>query len=149
MRTLAISAAALMVLAGTAFAQPAAEPALPNWMAGCWIEQKETAWTEECWTSARGGVMIGSGRSGTGDRIRSWEAMQILREPGGLAFYGAPGGVGRTRFAARPDGQGVTFVNAGHDYPQRIRYRREGDALLAEASLVDGSRAKRWRCKRM
>ena len=150
MRTFGLGLAAIgLALAGGGIAQPTAEPALPGWMAGCWIEQKEAAWTEECWTSARGGVMIGSGRSGAGDRVKSWEAMQILREPAGLAFYGAPGGVGRTRFAARADGQGVTFVNAGHDYPQRIRYWREGDALLAEASLADGSRAKRWRFKRM
>lgn len=138
-----------MVLAGTVSAQPAAEPALPAWMAGCWVEQKDAAWTEECWTSAKGEVMIGSGRTGTGDRVRSRETMQILREPTGLALYAAPLGVSRTRFAARADGEGVTFVNAGHDYPQRIRYWREGDALLAEASLADGRRAKRWRFKRM
>lgn len=151
MRMIVIGVAAA-ILAGTGFTQSptarAAEVALPSWLTGCWIEQKGTAWTEECWTSARGGMLIGSGRTGDGDRLRSWETMQILREAPGLAFYGAPGGVGRTRFAMRADGQGVTFVNPGHDYPQRIRYWREGDLLLAEASLADGTRAKRWKFKR-
>lgn len=140
-------------LAGVAVAQPAAAPVLPGWMAGCWIEQKDAAWTEECWTSAKGDVMIGSGRSGRGDRVTSWETMQILRESASLAFYGAPRALNRTRFAqrpgGRPGGQGVTFVNPGHDFPQRISYWREGEFLVAEASLADGSRAQRWRFKRM
>ena len=38
----------------------------------------------------------------------------------------------------------MTFVNETHDYPQRIRYWREGMALNAETSLMDGSSAERW-----
>ena len=37
------------------------------------------------------------------------------------------------------------FENKGHDFPQRIRYWREGDALNAEVSLIDGGKAMRWR----
>ena len=39
-------------------------PALPAWMAGCWVHVQGERWTEECWTTPRGGVMLGSGRSG-------------------------------------------------------------------------------------
>ncbi len=142
-------------LVGTGAAQSGAQPgqqvagAMPGWMAGCWVERDQSAWTEECWTSARGGVMIGSGRAGAGDTVRTWETMQILREPKGLAFYAAPRGLNRTRFQARMDGEGVTFVNPANDYPQRIRYWREGEFLLAEIAMTDGSRAKRWKFKRM
>jgi hypothetical protein len=43
----------------------------------------------------------------------------------------------------------VTFVNAGHDYPQRIHYRATGDTLTAEISLADGSKAMRWTFNRV
>jgi len=37
------------------------------------------------------------------------------------------------------------FENRDHDYPQRIRYWREGEVLMAEISLADGSKPMRWR----
>ena len=135
----------------------AEELKLPSWMAGCWEQRSGDKWTEECWTIPRGGIMLGSGRSGTGDVLDSWEVMQIemvetddpVIDP--LTFYGAPGGKNRTAFSwVRGSSEpGITFVNAGHDYPQRIRYWREGEELLAETSLTDGSRPMRWRYRRM
>ena len=43
----------------------------------------------------------------------------------------------------------MTFVNPGHDYPQRVRYWREGGALKAEISLIDGSNAMQFTFARM
>lgn len=147
-----------VVLASTPLAaQSAEEPALPGWMAGCWEMREGDRWAEECWTIPRGGMMLGSGRAGTGDQVASWETMRIaLAEPSGdgaaikMAFVAAPGGTGWTVFAWRPDqDQGVAFHNAANDYPQRVRYWREGELLNAETSLEDGSRAIRWTFRRM
>ena len=67
-----------------------------------------------------------------------------------LTFYGMPQAQGRTAFELAQDGQpGLTFYNVEHDYPQRIRYWREGEELVAEVALADGSKARRWRYKRM
>ena len=136
-------------------ASPAPEPALPQWMAGCWVQEEGERWTEECWTTPRGGVILGSGRSGRGEKLASFEVMQIILTPAhdgqaaAMTFWGAPGGEGRTSFAWQPSSDpGVTFINAAHDYPQRIRYWREGDMLLAETSLSDGSNANRWSYRR-
>ena len=127
--------------------------ALPDWMAGCWEHRSQDRWTEECWTVPRGGIMLGSGRSGTGGVLDSWEVMQIelvetddpVIDP--LTFYGAPKGQNRTAFSwdRSSKAPGITFVNAGHDYPQRIRYWRDGKDLMAEVSLAEGSKAQRWR----
>ena len=127
--------------------------ALPGWMAGCWEHSSEDRWTEECWTAPRGGIMLGSGRSGQGGVLDSWEVMQIemveTDDPAidPLTFYGAPKGQNRIPFAWVRDNKdpGITFINAGHDYPQRIRYWRDGKYLIAEVSLADGSKAQRWR----
>ena len=92
---------------------------------------------------------MGSGSSGTGEKLREWEAMQIAldTEAGiGMTFFASPGGTNRTAFKWTPsEEKGVTFTNAAHDYPQQIRYWREGRDLLAEVSLIDGSKVQRWR----
>ena len=134
----------------------AAPPVMPDWLAGCWKETKGDRWTEECWMPPRGGIMLGAGRSGVGETVREWEAMQIVLgdivagERVKMAYWAAPGGSGRTAFAWQPfDGPGVTFYNVAHDYPQRIRYWRDGNALKAEISLADGGRPVRWTYRRV
>lgn len=130
-----------------------AEPALPDWMAGCWEQRDGERWTEECWMAPRAGIMLGASRSGRGDTLGSWEAMQIvLAQPAGeeprapMAFWATPGGTHRAMFTWQPDSEpGVTFVNRTNDYPQRVRYWREGKALMAEIALADGSKPMRWR----
>ena len=63
-----------------------------------------------------------------------------------MTYYGAPGGQNRTPFNwVASDEQSVTFVNESHDYPQRIRYWRDGKELVAEIALKDGSKAVSWR----
>jgi hypothetical protein len=121
--------------------------AMPAFMAGCWEQRRANgSWTEECWTAPRGGLMIGSGRSGKGDTVRAWEWMRIERDASGkLTFFGSPGGAPAVVFTAiAVDPNGVTFVNPAHDFPQRIRYTRSTEGLDAEASLADGSQPSRW-----
>ncbi|MBH0014602.1 hypothetical protein I6F66_21375, partial [Pseudoalteromonas sp. NZS100_1] len=38
----------------------------------------------------------------------------------------------------------ISFANPDHDYPQRIRYWREGRLLMAETAMMDGSNAQNW-----
>ena len=136
---------ALLVLA-----EAAAIP-MPAFLAGCWEEKREGGgWTEECWTDPRGGLMIGSGRDGKDDSIRHWEWMRIERgADGAVTFYGSPKGAPAVGFkASDADDKSITFINAGHDYPQRVRYVVTEAGLDAEVSLADGSNAERWSYKR-
>ena len=123
---------------------------LPAWMAGCWIEEKGDRWTEECWTDTRGGVMIGSGRTGKAGNVEHWEWMRVERSTdGALTFFGSPKGAPAVGFkATEADGKLITFVNAAHDYPQRVRYVVTETGLDAEVSLADGSKPERWSYKR-
>lgn len=130
---------------------------MPDWMSGCWESREGEIWAEECWTIPRDGMMLGSGRSGVGAKVGGWETMRIaLDEPISeeatvpLAFIAAPLGEGWTLFEWKPGkDSGLTFVNAANEYPQRIRYWREGELLLAEISLEDGSEPIRWTYRRM
>lgn len=140
---------AAVALAGAALPGATDAPALPGWMAGCWEEVSGERWTEECWTVPRAGMMMGSGRSGTGEKTANWEVMQIVLEtPAAMAFFAAPQGKDRTRFVLVAGGDGLTFTNPANDYPQRIHYRREGEFLLAEIAMLDGSKPMRWRYRR-
>lgn len=142
----------MWLIFAAALAADTGRPSLPGWMAGCWETHSEDVWVEECWTSPRAGIMLGSGRSGKGDQLLNWEVMQIVRAPSDdpalarLTFFGAPSGSNRTPFHwVASSEKDVTFMNADHDFPQRIRYWREGRELVAEISLKDGSKAQRWR----
>ena len=131
-------------------AEAAALP-LPAFLSGCWEQKRDNGgWTEECWTDTRGGVMIGSGRDGQGDAIRHWEWMRIERgADGSVTFYGSPKGAPGVGFkATEADSKSITFVNAGHDYPQRVRYVVTDTGLDAEISLADGSKPNRWTYRR-
>lgn len=145
-RTLtSLAALALIVVPASAARDP-----MPGWLSGCWTEQKGPNWTEECWTGPRAGQMMGSGRSGRGDDLRSWEVMQIEQAPDGkLTFYASSKGAPRVAFPAASVGmREIVFTNPTHDYPQKVRYWREGMDLAAEISLMDGSKAYRWKYKR-
>lgn len=146
---LAAFACAFVLTAGPLAAQ---EPApFPSWMAGSWELAEGGRWAEEFWTDARGGIMIGASREGQGDDLRSWETIRIVRRPdGALAYIPTPNGGAPVEFAlARQDARSIEFANPAHDFPQRIRYWREGERLHAEIALIDGSRAIVWSYARM
>lgn len=135
------------------------------WLSGDWeaVTQEGsdvTAWTIEHWSRPRGGVMLGTsltgrrrvaGASTAGtEEVRAFEFMRIARgSDGRLAFHASPNGAPATAFpAGRTEATMVTFENAGHDYPQRIVYRRQGDTLIATISLIDGSNPMTWTFRR-
>lgn len=140
----------LTVLLMLAEASNATALPMPAFLAGCWEQRTEAKWTEECWTDARGDLMIGSGRTGMDGRIAHWEWMRIERgDDGKLVFFGAPQGASPVDFAAvEADLHSITFVNRSHDYPQRIRYAATEGGIVAEVSLADGTRSNRWHFRR-
>jgi len=140
-----IVAAALALIAAPLWAQDA-DTKLPGWIAGAWVMQDGASWADEHWTAPRGGIMLGSGRSGFGPELSQWEAMRIaVKRDGSISFYAQPKGRAATEFRMeRMSEDAIDFVNEANDYPQRIRYWRQGQLLIAEISQVDGSRAMRW-----
>jgi hypothetical protein len=146
MRTILIAAAWLALSAQA----PAPEVEDLAWLSGAWASRDGDKWTEEWWTPPRGGIMIGAGFSGRGDKAASFEHMRIMAdEDGRIAFFGMPGGAPAVRFPLVKAGTGeAVFENPAHDHPQRISYRLEGASLTATVSQIDGSRAQSWTFKR-
>lgn len=119
---------------------------LPEWMAGTWMTEDGANWSDEVWTDARGGLMLGVARTGFGPRLDSWEVTQIRQKPDGtISFLVQPQGKPAAEFPmVLVSDEAIEFANPAHDYPQRIRYWRQGKLLMAEMSQIDGSKAVRW-----
>lgn len=142
-----LAAAALLL---TAAAEPEGAVADLGWIAGTWVSETGDDWVEERWSDARGGVILGTNRSGTGAEATGFEFMRIAAEKdGSVHFWGSPGGAPAVAFRLVSSGDGeAVFENPAHDYPTRIVYRREGAELRASVSGPDGERTLSWTFRR-
>jgi hypothetical protein len=141
-----IGAAFAMLL--TAQSAPRTGIADLAWMSGQW-ETTDGA-TEEAWTAPRAGMMLGVGRTIHGGIVREYEFLRLQAGADGVPVYwGSPNGAAPVGFRLTLAGpSSATFDNPAHDYPQRIRYRRDGDALVATVSAIDDSHATSWTYRR-
>ncbi|MCW4461387.1 DUF6265 family protein [Sphingomonas sp. BT-65] len=141
-------------LAALAIALPAAATSpstgLPEWLAGRWCTvEGARGQTCEQWLPAAGGMMLGVSQTVRGGKTSEFEFMRIAMDGDTAVYLAQPGGKPPVAFRAVAGGEGVTFVNAAHDYPQRIHYRVKGDALTAEISLADGRKPMRFNYRRV
>jgi hypothetical protein len=131
-------------------APTAATVAKLAWLEGDWVSTAGDVKTEERWTSAAGGAMLGLSRTIKGERMVAFEFLRIVEREGGLSYIAQPNGNPPTTFPlARMDSESVTFENRQHDYPKVIRYAKRPDGMLeAEISGADGSRKQTWVLRR-
>lgn len=136
------------MLIGFALLAAAAPPSL-DWLEGRWCTDAGARQICETWQAMdRGGVMRGTTET-TGAKGRSIERMTITNVRGKLIFHAEPEGQTPADFVAHgTEGRSVAFLNSGHDYPQRIRYWREGKLLMAEIAMADGGKPTRWTYRR-
>ena len=144
------SALAAFMLAAVSPAAGQDQPAVRlDWLVGDWRTEVVGQWTTEHWQPAKDGVMRGSGASGHDQVVTERESMTIARKDGKAVFTAELPGQPAVDFPELSHGPTeIVFANDAHDYPQRIRYWREGETLWAEISLKDGGKAMRWRYQR-
>ena len=123
-----------------------------DWLVGTWCTEPENgAYMCESWAPMDRGVMRGEATRVKDGRVSVGETMRIRVGESGVFFHAEPKGQAPTDFrAVRIDSKlpAVTFENPAHDYPQRIRYWREQGLLMAEISMADGSKPRRWAFRR-
>jgi len=104
-----------------------------DWLAGHWCLDKEDGQqVEEVWLPQAGGALLGMSRTVRGDSTVSFEFMRLVPEGRDAGFHVQPNGAPPTLFAIAERGERrVRFANPAHDFPNRIEYRRLGDALHA------------------
>jgi hypothetical protein len=127
-----------MLLGLTAPLRAEEAPAAPlDWLAGHWCGDGSPR-VEETWLPPVGGALHGISRTIAHDRVQAFEFLRIAEHEGALSYLAQPGGRPATAFRWTAGGADwARFENPQHDFPTRIEYRREGDALHAEIAGPD------------
>jgi hypothetical protein len=112
--------------------QPTATTADLKFLTGCWAFEADGRRVEEHWLAPAGGSLMGVSRTVKGGKTVDYEFLQIRDLPEGLTYIAKPSNQPEARFvASSKTADEIVFENPKHDFPQRIRYRLQGDALRA------------------
>jgi hypothetical protein len=140
MRTGVAFAASLAALA-SACRTPAATAEIGigalAWLEGTWnCISGPNELVEERWSSLRGGMMLGSGRTlrrgEEAERAVAFEFLRIEIRSGEVVYIAQPGGrAPGTEFVLRSASDTAwSFENPAHDFPRLIHYERLDDARM-------------------
>jgi hypothetical protein len=142
----------LLTAATTTLAQSPARVASLDWIAGSWTQAKGDETVRETWLGPGNGLVVGVNFTTRGAARKSFEFLRIADTPDGFSYFASPGGRAPVEFKLKEEGQRrVVFENAAHDFPQRILYWREGEALHAriEGTIGGKTRSEEWRFERV
>ncbi len=125
-----------------------APPANPDmsWLAGYWLDCSNGREQSETWSDPRGGLIVGHAMSLSGARV-SFEVAHIGATAQGFAYSAQPRGAPPTVFVLSESGPNrAVFANPENDFPTRIVYERDGDALKAriEGEIDGRARSMEW-----
>ncbi len=103
------------------------------WLAGAWQARTPSSLTDEQWTEAAGGSMLGMSRSVVQGKTVFFEYLRIEARADGLHYIAHPKARPGVEFKlVHCDGRQALFANPQHDHPKRILYRLgPGDRLTA------------------
>lgn len=130
-----------LVFLGACVQPGQAEEADPNrldWLTGCW--QSVDNGTREIWSVSEDGYYFGYSVVLKNGHAVFFEQMRV--DPAPMPIFNAyPGGEGPFPFPATEIFEdSITFANPAHDFPQKIKYWRDGDGLKVMISRIDDSR---------
>ncbi len=142
---------AVLLWPGVAAAQTASTVDDLAWLTGHWRTEHDGAVTEELWTSAEGGIMLGLNRQFRPGGRTAFEYLRIEVGSEGIQYLASPGGQPPTSFRlARSGARSAAFQNAEHDWPQVLEYRLDeaGVMHVRAAGLEAGSHELSWTMQR-
>lgn len=115
------------------------------WLEGTWESVSGTSRNVETWEVTPGGLRGSNVTWDQGVEVHR-EALQVREEAGAVIYRAAPQGQTANDFTlVHSRRRTASFEDPGHDWPQRIRYARDGDVLRAVVSgLAEGSRTVTW-----
>lgn len=115
-----------------------------SWMSGNWKLCAGKTVVEERWIGPADGLMVGASLTRSPKGVQ-FEHLRVARTPEGWAYLASPGGRPATAFVVKSaSANEVVFENLKHDFPKRITYRREDQALVAQISDEAG-KGPSWR----
>ena len=145
------SVLAALLFSTHALAQVPAKVESLDWMTGTWVSESARGKVAETWLGPGNGLMVAANLSTFANGRKSFEFLRIAETPAGFSYFASPDGRPPTEFKLKESGEKrVVFENAAHDFPQRILYWRDGDALVAriEGTMKGEKRQQEWRFTR-
>jgi hypothetical protein len=129
-----IASLLVALLGGAGNVAAAADAALPAWMTGTWCSNANAQRIEEVWLAPAGGLMLGMSRTVAANHKRlQFEFLRVELRDGVPTYLAQPQGAAAVAFKlTQSSDSSARFENTAHDFPQRIEYRRIGNALHAE-----------------
>ena len=138
MRTVPVMLSVLSLVIG--IGRPADPSSIDQlrFLTGCWERRTPRGTVEERWSTPKGGMMQGMGRTFRGDSLVEYEFVLIRETAGRVVYEAHPSGQAPNTFPAKTITDSlVEFEDPAHDYPQRVGYRKAGaDSLIA---WIDGT----------
>ena len=124
-----------------------------SWMTGHWAGESGEVRSEEWWTPAAGGVMLGLHRDVGTEGDAFFEFLRVVESESNLVYLAQPMGRPPTEFRmVRLDESEVVFENRAHDFPQRIIYSLDTEGRLVarvEGDVGGETRSSQWRWSRV
>ncbi len=122
-----------------------------GWMAGHWVSKSATEEVQENWLGPRANLMVATNLTHTAGRGSAFEFLRIAEKDGRAVYFASPGGRPPVEFPVKlMTADSVVFENPAREYPQRILYRRDGEALVAgiEGRRGGNDASEEWRFTR-
>lgn len=102
-----------------------------GWLSGSWKQEANGKVIEEHWTTPAGGSMLGMSRTIKNGKTVAFEFLRIEQRDGTLLYIAQPQGAPPTEFRLlSANDNELVFANPQHDFPKRIRYRRNPDGSV-------------------
>jgi hypothetical protein len=117
------------------------------WLVGPWQSAAEGVTTTEQWCPGADGTLHGYNTTEQGGKQVAFEWLTISASGSDVVYLAQPqGSTPGTPFAAAKDTtpNAARFENAANEFPQRLQYTREGDALRVVASAGEQQLAWTW-----
>lgn len=117
-----------------------------SWIAGYWLDCANGREVSETWSDPRRGLSVGHALTVENGRV-SFEVSHLRHTAQGFAYVAQPGGAAPTVFVLAESGPNrAVFANPENDFPTRIVYERDGDALKAriEGEINGQAQSMEW-----
>ena len=102
-----------------------------TWMSGCWGGTVDGVEMIECWTTPKGGMLLGMHKDIFPSGKSFFEFLRVSASGDTVIYWGSPKGIPPTPFKLVEHGaKRAVFANPTHDFPQRILYWMDEPEIL-------------------
>ena len=140
-----------MLVSTGALAQAPARVAALDWMSGTWVHEARDGRATESWVGPERGMMVAANLTILPDGTRIYEFLRMVDTADGVSYYASPNGRSPEEFkAVEWNDRRIVLENPAKEFPRRILYWRDGDALMAriEGTVKGEAKAAEWRFER-